>query len=183
MADELTPKQQAFVDQYLISLNATKAYQDVYGAKPAVAWTNGSRLLKTAKIAAVIEQRRGKLADAAGLTHERLREELGVLAYSSIWDYEIDNDGNVVLAPGAKPEAIRAIASIKRKSRTIPRKDGEPIVEHETEIRLWNKPTAIQLAGQHRGMFVDLHKDLTDDPSKLSDAELDKRRKALVKLA
>jgi phage terminase small subunit len=49
-----TPKQKAFADYYIISLNATEAYQKAYGASYNVSRRNGSRLLSKADIQAYI---------------------------------------------------------------------------------------------------------------------------------
>lgn len=56
MADrELTPKQQAFVREYLIDLNATQAAIRA-GYSPRSAGTEGERLLKNAEIARAVQQ-------------------------------------------------------------------------------------------------------------------------------
>lgn len=64
----LTPKQQRFVDAYLIDGNATDAYQAAYGCSRATADANGSRALGTARIAAHIAARRAKVAARVDLT-------------------------------------------------------------------------------------------------------------------
>ncbi len=48
----------------------------------------------------------------------------------------------------------RAVSSIKRKRRVIPRgPDLEPVVEYDTEFRLWSKTDALRMAGEHVGLF------------------------------
>ncbi|MGL5766030.1 MAG: terminase small subunit [Sarcina sp.] len=60
MADntKLTPKQQAFAEEYLKDLNATRAYKEVYKniKNDSVAWVNGSRLLSNAKVKCYIDE-------------------------------------------------------------------------------------------------------------------------------
>ena len=56
---KLTEKQKRFVDEYLIDLNATRAYKESYPSckNEDVAAVNASRLLRNAKVEEYIEQR------------------------------------------------------------------------------------------------------------------------------
>lgn len=74
----LTPKQQRFVDEYLIDLNATRAAKEC-GYAEATANREGSRLLSNVDIAAAIAERQAQRAtetkiDAAYVL-KRLHEE------------------------------------------------------------------------------------------------------------
>lgn len=52
----MTPKQQAFVEEYLVDLNATAAYRRAgYSAKGNAAEVNAARLLRNAKVASAIQ--------------------------------------------------------------------------------------------------------------------------------
>ena len=55
----MTKKQKIFADEYLIDLNATRAYKVAYPRvkNDEVARANGSRLLTNANVAAYIEKR------------------------------------------------------------------------------------------------------------------------------
>lgn len=58
MGREMTLKQKMFCDEYLIDLNATRAYKAVYKVeKDSTARTNGSKLLAKAHIRAYIDER------------------------------------------------------------------------------------------------------------------------------
>jgi phage terminase small subunit len=50
----LTPKQQRFVELYLLDLNATLAYRDSYGVTDRVAASSGCRLLGNPNVAEAI---------------------------------------------------------------------------------------------------------------------------------
>ena len=56
---KLTPKQKLFADEYLIDLNATRAYKAAYKSckKDETANVNGSKLLRNTKVAKYIEER------------------------------------------------------------------------------------------------------------------------------
>jgi phage terminase small subunit len=67
----MTEKQKRFVDEYILDLNATRAYKVAYpGIKnDNVAWSNASRLLSDAKVSGYVAERlasisAAKLADA-----------------------------------------------------------------------------------------------------------------------
>lgn len=152
---ELTDKQIRFVGEYLLDLNATRAYRDVYGAKQSVAETNGPRLLGNARVSAAVAAGQKARSERTGITQDRVLEELGIVAFSDIRHYAIDAEGAVKLVEGAPDHAYRAISSVKSKRRTIPREDKEPIIEVETELRFWSKPDALRMSGQHLGMFTE----------------------------
>ncbi len=150
----MNERQGRFVLEYLVDLNATQAAERA-GYSKKTAHSIGHRLLSNVEIAAAIAKAQGERAHRTQVTVDRVLEELAVLSFSNIWDYQIDDSGHVVLAADAAPEAIRAVSSIKRRRRVIPRKDDEDIVEIETEIRLWDKPATLRLTGQHLGMYVE----------------------------
>lgn len=148
---ELTPRQQRFVAEYLIDLNATAAYKRAgYKAAGRAAENNASRLLGNAGVAEAIAAAQHARAERVGLTSDEVLRELKVLGTSSVLDYAIDELGNVALAPGVPAEAIRAVSSIKRKVRHL-----ESGTEYETEIRLWDKNSALEKAGKHLGLWRD----------------------------
>lgn len=73
----MTEKQKIFADKYIISLNATKAYQKAYPnvKKDEVARSNGSRLLTNANVKAYIDQRLEELKS------ERVADQQEVLEF------------------------------------------------------------------------------------------------------
>ena len=81
----LTPKQQRFVDEYLIDLNATQAairagYSEKTAGRQAV------DLLHKSHIAAVIEQRRGERSQKTGIDAAWLLERLANEAVADVAD-------------------------------------------------------------------------------------------------
>lgn len=63
--DKLTLKQKIFCDEYLVDLNATRAYKSAYKniKKESTARTNGSRLLTNANIKSYIDEKMKELED------------------------------------------------------------------------------------------------------------------------
>lgn len=150
----LTAKQRRFVEEYLIDLNATQAaLRAGYSQKSAD--NIAAQLLGKTHISAAIQQRMDQRSRRTDITADRVLREIACLGYSNVLHYQVDDSNNLVLAPDAPPEAMRAVSSIKRKTRIIPRKDGEAIVEHELEFRLWDKNTALGNLGKHLKLFTD----------------------------
>jgi hypothetical protein len=74
----LTPKQQRFVEQYLVDLNATAAYARAgYVARGRAAEVNASRLLRNAGVASAVMAGRQAKALATGRTVAAVMADIG----------------------------------------------------------------------------------------------------------
>lgn len=80
--DKLTPKQELFIREYLIDLNATQAYKRAgYKVKnDAVAGVMGHRLLKNDKIMRAVEEENNKRKEKLELSAEWVLENLKNIA-------------------------------------------------------------------------------------------------------
>lgn len=143
----LSPKQQRFVDEYLVDLNASQAaIRAGYSARNAdkIGW----QLLGKTRVADAIALAKDARSRRTTITQDAVLYEIALLQHSSVDHYHIDDYGNVTLAPQAPPDAIRAVASLKKKIVHM-----ESGVSYETEIRLWNKPASLRMGGEHLGLF------------------------------
>jgi phage terminase small subunit len=151
----MTPKQERFVQEYLIDLNATQAaVRAGYSAKTAeqIAYEN----LRKPEIAAAIQKAQEARAVRTGITQDRVLTELELLAFSDLTHFTVDDNGDVKLISDAPAGAMRALQSIKRRIMT--KGSGfQKEVTREVEIRLWDKPGMLKLAGQHVGLLVEKH--------------------------
>ncbi|MGX9983952.1 terminase small subunit [Methylobacterium fujisawaense] len=75
----LTPKQQRFVEEYLVDLNATQAAIRA-GYSERTAGSVGHENLQKPEIAAAIEAGRAKLSEAAEVSAERVMREVALIA-------------------------------------------------------------------------------------------------------
>lgn len=150
----MNAKRRRFVEEYLLDLNATQAaIRAGYGAKTAR--QAGAELMEYVEVKEEIREAINARAARTLVNQDRVLDELAVVSFSNVDDYTVDEDGNLALAEDARPDAMRAIASVKRKRRVIPQKDSEPIVEVEVEYKLWSKPETLRLSGQHLGMYIE----------------------------
>jgi len=150
----LTPRQRAFIREYPVDLNATKAaIRAGYSSVPASAGLLGHLLLKNPIIKGAINKALEDRAARIGMTQDTVIAEMAALATSSVDHYYIDDEGQVQLQPGAPSNAMAAIQSIKKKTRVHYGKDGEITgKDYDVEIRLWDKPTPLKLMGRHVGI-------------------------------
>ncbi|MFI5399116.1 MAG: terminase small subunit [Candidatus Binatia bacterium] len=114
----LTPKQQRFVEEYLVDLNATRAARAAgYSGKNAD--KIGSQLLGKTRVQAAIQAGRQELAARSGWTRERIIGQLQPIAEFAFADVLDWSGERLALRPAHEiPEAVRrslgnAIASVK----------------------------------------------------------------------
>ena len=158
----MTKKQKIFADEYLIDLNATRAYKAAYPSvkKEETARANGSRLLTNANVSKYIAERMQDRQKRTEITQDRVLEELAAIAFAMLTDYAEVKDGKVILknTENLTEQQIRAIAGIKDRKYGI-------------EIKLNDKEKALELLGRHLGMFKDRVEvsGLEDEKKKLAD--------------
>lgn len=160
-ARPLNRRRARFVQEYLIDLNAARAARDA-GYSEKTARVIGFELLTFPDIQAAIARAMAARSERTDITQDRVLTELALLAFSDLTHYAVNDNGDVVLAEGAPAAAMRALQSIKRKIiRRGQGKDEE--VTREVEIRLWDKPGPLRLAGQHVGILIDKHEHRVED--------------------
>lgn len=142
----LTKAQKIFADEYLIDLNATRAYKEAYPKikKDETARANGSRLLTNANVAEYIKQRMDARAERTEITQDRVLKELAKIGFADVTDF-VTVEGGCVKVKDTKTmpsDKIGAIAGIKEGTAGI-------------EIKLNDKGKALELIGRHLGMWND----------------------------
>lgn len=161
MAVALTPKQQRFVDEYLVDLNATQAaIRAGYSAKTAR--QVGAENLSKPAVAFAIQERQQKRAEKVEVTAERVLKELAVLAF-------LDPADMAAITAASGPEDIAALPEHVRRAVAgwSWDKAGNFVV------KLNSKQPALEALGRHLGMFKDKveHSGPDGGPIELSDTE------------
>jgi phage terminase small subunit len=153
--DALAPRQAAFVEQYLLDLNATQAAIRA-GYSPNGAAVTGSQLLSLPNVAKAVERGKAQRAIRVGVTQEHILSEMALLANSRIDHYFVTDEGQVRVVEGAPDGAMAAIQSINRRTTVKYDKDGQVIGKvYDVSIKLWDKPNPLKLMGRHVGLFPD----------------------------
>ena len=143
----LSAKQERFIEEYLVDLNATQAATRA-GYSVRTANEQGSRLLSNVSVRARIDAALAERSRRTGINQDRVLRELARLAFVNAPD--LINVTDATLLEDASPDDTAAIASVKVKRR--PTEDGDEV---EREIRLADKLKALELLGKHLGMFTD----------------------------
>lgn len=156
----MTLKQQLFVQEYLIDLNATQAaIRAGYSAKTAK--SIGQRLLTFVDVDKAIQKAFKEREQRTEITQDRILKELSLIAFSDMQDYIVINDDGSVQAKtwDQMPEgASRAVAEVKeiRRIMTAGKGSGEEILlECRLGYKHHSKVAALELLGNHLGMWKD----------------------------
>ncbi len=146
---KLSGKQQRFVDEYLVDLNATQAaIRAGYSAKTAN--KVACEYLVKPGIAAEISRRVKALCNRYGVTHQNVLTELAAIAFSDITDVvQIDRYG-VQIEPTANwsEPARRAVQEVNETA-------------HGIKLKLASKLHALELLGRYLTLWRD------DQPQKV----------------
>ena len=144
---KLTDRQQRFVEEYMIDLNATQSAIRA-GYSPDSARQEGSRLLSNVNISRAIAERQAEMSKRTGISQELIIRELARIARINPTD--LINFDDASLRDDISAEDAAAISGVKCK--ITPGRNGNTV---EREIKLVDKAKALELLGKHFGMFID----------------------------
>lgn len=166
---KLTPKQQKFVEEYLIDLNATQAaIRAGYSVKTAE--QQGYQLLHKTSVLTEIKKAQAKLSKRTGISQDRIIRQLAKVAFSDMKDvmewktikYPLtDFDGKPILDADGNQETDPQLRIILKESNEV---DGSIIQEISESnkggtithaVKLNDRIRALELLGKHLGMWVD----------------------------
>lgn len=146
----LTPKQQRFVQEYLVDLNATQAaIRAGYSAKRADAI--GYDLLRNTEVAKAVQAAMKVREDRTHITQDRVLQELARIAFFDIRKLYRE-DGTLKKPTELDDDAAAVLAGID-----VIEMGGEegaaPMATKKAKV--FDKGTALQLAMRHLGMLND----------------------------
>lgn len=148
---KLNARQQRFVKEYLIDLNATQAaIRAGYSAKTAGAM--GHENLKKPEIATAIAEGQVERARKLDITAERVLQEVARIGFSDVRKL-FSESGQLKPIHELDDDTAAVVASIEVSDRAIP--GGEGDTERVTKIKAWDKGSALGQLGKHLGLFND----------------------------
>ena len=170
---QLTPKQERFIAEYLIDLNATQAAIRA-GYSEKTAYSIGQENLKKPDIAAAIKAKQSKLADKYEVTAERVIRELALIGFANMLDYvDIGSDGMArVDLSNVNRDQAAAIHEIKVES--VVGSGEDPKIVEKVTFKLADKRAALVDLGRHLSLF----ESAGDEALKEGLAELIRQRRA-----
>lgn len=152
----MTEAQKRFCNEYLIDLNATRAYKVAYPKvkKDHTATVNGNRLLTNADVQNYISEKIKEREKRTEVTQDRVIEELSKIAFLDIRKLYTEN-GQLKNIADIDDDTAGAISSLE----TLEEYDGygndrEKIGDTQ-KVKLLDKTKALELLGRHLGIFND----------------------------
>lgn len=153
----LRPKQQRFVEEYLVDLNATQAALRA-NYSPKTAAFIGAENLRKPQIQHAIQAAQAARARRTEITQDRVLKEYARLAFLDPRKF-YDAQGNLKPIHELDDDTAAALASIEI---TLTSSDDEAMIFLK-KIKTWNKNKALQDVARHLGLFNDqLHLVLED---------------------
>lgn len=165
---KLTEKQKRFCDEYLVDLNATRAYKKAYPSvkKDETARANASRLLTKANIKEYIDKRIKDRQKRTEITQDKVLNELAAIAFSNGSKY-----AKIVERKAYDEEGKPVVDYETGKQltyKTVEFKNTDDLTEDEKKaissihkgkdgmkVETYDKMKALELLGKHLGMFKD----------------------------
>ena len=145
---KLSAKQQRFVEEYLIDLNATQAAIRAGYKKSEYTDTNANKLLENTRVAEEIAKAMAERSRRTGINQDRVLLEIAKMAFVNIDDVVDVKTGAV--KRNASREDLACIQNIKYK-----KSEGASGITIEREVRIADKKANLELLGRHLGMFKD----------------------------
>lgn len=146
----LTQKQQRFVDEYLVDLNATQAAIRA-GYSEKTAKVIGSENLSKPAIRSAIQAGKQQLQAQTGITKERVLRELGLVGFGDIRKL-YDERGELRPIHELSAEEAAQLAGVEVQQH---RGDDDDQPVYVRKIKRWDKVKALELLGRHLGLWSD----------------------------
>lgn len=148
--EKCTPRQDRFCKEYVIDLNGARAYRKVYKCSDKAAESGASRTLRKAKVKARIRELRKGLEKKAGITAEKVINELAKVAFANI--KSVLSENNVIKDISLLPDEIAAAVESIQSDIRHDTGDGEGYTE-KVKVKFYSKLIALTDLGKHLGIF------------------------------
>lgn len=149
----LSPKQERFVAEYLVDLNATQAAVRA-GYSKRTASEQGSRLLGNVRVSEAVAIGKTKYAEDSGITAKAIINELAKLGFSNMLDYmRVGPDGDPVLDfSQLTREQAAALAEVTVED-FLDGRGADARKVRKVKFKLCDKRAALVDLGKHLGLF------------------------------
>ena len=150
----MTNAQKRFCDEYLIDLNATRAYKVAYPncKKDETARANSSRLLTIANIQEYISEKQIEIEKRTEVTQDMVIKELAKIAFLDIRKLYTEN-GQLKNVAEIDDETVGAISSLETLEEYEGYGNDREKIGETQKVKLLDKTKALELLGKHLGIF------------------------------
>jgi phage terminase small subunit len=147
----LTPKQERFVAEYLVDLNATEAAKRC-GYSPQTAKQQGSRLLTNADVLEAIKARQSAQLDKVNLTAEMVKERLRIIGFQDIRKL-FDQDGNLKPLHQLDDESAAMVAGVEVIKKNAAAGDG--VIDTVHKVKVVDPVKSLEMLAKHFGLLTE----------------------------
>lgn len=146
-APRLTPRQAAFVQEYLVDLNATQAALRA-GYSASTAHSQGAAFLKKPQISTAVREALNRRSARVELSQDAVIEELRRIAFGDLRDIaEWGADG--VQFKNSNDLTAEQAATVAEISESVTSTGGSKRIKRHDKVK------ALELLGRHMGMWND----------------------------
>lgn len=154
---EFTPKQELFIREYLVDMNATRAYLRAgYKVSEKVARTNGPRMLDNAGISTAINNALGRRLSKLDINNDTVLQEIAKMAFGNMLDYikvQADGTAYVDLSKLTREQAAAIQELSFEELMEGCGEDARPI--KKVKFKLADKKGSLELLGKYLKLFSD----------------------------
>lgn len=165
----MTDAQKRFCNEYLVDLNATRAYKVAYSRckKDETANVNSSKLLRNTKVQKYISEKQKEIEKRTEVTQDMVIKELAKIAFLDIRKLYTEN-GQLKNIADIDSETAGAISSLETLEEYDGHGEDREKIGDIQKVKLLDKTKALELLGRHLGMFNDKmkieHKGTVNNP-------------------
>ena len=152
----MTDAQKRFCDEYLIDLNATRAYKVAYPRckKDETANAASSRMLRNVKVQEYISEKQKEIEKRTEVTQDMVIKELAKIAFLDIRKLYTES-GQLKNVADIDSDTAGAISSLETLEEYEGYGDDREKIGDTQKVRLLDKTKALELLGRHLGIFND----------------------------
>ncbi len=149
LKNNLTAQESKFIDEYMIDMNGSEAVMRSFKSyKKSSSFTKANDLLNKPHIKEELERRVKERSEKANITAEMVLRELAAIAFFDVRKI-FDKKNNLKNIAELDDNAGRAISAINIEVDAL----GNNTFSTTKKIKLNDKLRALQLVGNHIGMF------------------------------
>lgn len=150
----MTDAQKRFCDEYLVDLNATRAYKVAYPKckKDETANAASSRMLRNVKVQEYISEKQREIEKRTEVTQDMVIKELAKIAFLDIRKLYTEN-GQLKNVADIDSDTVGAISSLETLEEYEGYGDDREKIGDTQKVKLLDKTKALELLGKHLGMF------------------------------
>lgn len=157
----LTSKQQLFVREYLVDLNATQAAIRAGYSKKTAGAIGGENLEKP-EIAAAIQSAMDKRSQRTEITADNVLRELAKIGFGDVRKLFNEN-GSLLPVNELDDNTAACLSSVEITTRKV-RGGEDDETEEVSKVRMWDKRAALVDLGRHLKLFTDkIEHEVSDD--------------------